>query len=510
MAVGEGGFSVKPMGFDRNEVNEYISNLRKRMQDMEALINSNGEKAMAAAKAVEEAKSKLAAAQSEKQQTIDNYEERLKNLRGRLDDLENQTDELKRQLRNAGKSAKGGSAADEKRAAEIIAKAQAEAKSIIEKAKQSAAKMTAQKSGAGASADTAALLGAVHEFMNSVTASFNKLTVKTSGAKESPRMAAALSDSRGFAPSFEQNLDTDSEPGLGGGVDMSDFGGDFSMFSAPMDSNDTSKDMSGGMSMFGAPMDMGMSMDNNAPSDLGRALGGDPAAFGASMDMGMSADDNAPSDLGSALGGDLAAFGAPMDMGMSANDNAPSDLGSALGGDMSMFAAPMDMGMNANDNAPSDLASAMGDDLSMFAMSGALASGIADGNGIGSSFGTDMASSDPLSNTADSISQLLSSAENTFGSIAAPAQMTEHEAAPDANPWADLQAQLNEEYESGSTFGGSDSFESDPFASPASGGGSDDRAVPDTDDDSLWGFGGSSDSDDDMSGDMSGDLFGSF
>ena len=35
----DGGFSTKPMGFDKNEVNEYISSLRKRMNEIEAEVS---------------------------------------------------------------------------------------------------------------------------------------------------------------------------------------------------------------------------------------------------------------------------------------------------------------------------------------------------------------------------------------------------------------------------------------------------------------------------------------
>ena len=39
MAVGDGGFSTRAMGFDKSEVNEYISNLRKKMNELTADMN---------------------------------------------------------------------------------------------------------------------------------------------------------------------------------------------------------------------------------------------------------------------------------------------------------------------------------------------------------------------------------------------------------------------------------------------------------------------------------------
>ena len=42
----DGGFSTKPMGFDKNEVNEYISSLRKRMNEIEAEKKENDNQKM--------------------------------------------------------------------------------------------------------------------------------------------------------------------------------------------------------------------------------------------------------------------------------------------------------------------------------------------------------------------------------------------------------------------------------------------------------------------------------
>ena len=63
MAVGDGGFSTKPMGFDKNEVNEYISNLRKRMNEIEAEKKLNDEKTEAALKQAESADERVKEAQ---------------------------------------------------------------------------------------------------------------------------------------------------------------------------------------------------------------------------------------------------------------------------------------------------------------------------------------------------------------------------------------------------------------------------------------------------------------
>ena len=50
MAVGDGGFKTAFQGFDKNEVNEYISNLRKKMNELEAEMKDNDSKVKAAVK----------------------------------------------------------------------------------------------------------------------------------------------------------------------------------------------------------------------------------------------------------------------------------------------------------------------------------------------------------------------------------------------------------------------------------------------------------------------------
>ena len=54
MAAGD-GFRQVPLGFDKNEVNAYISDLRKKMSALEADMRSNDEKTKAAEKLAEEA-----------------------------------------------------------------------------------------------------------------------------------------------------------------------------------------------------------------------------------------------------------------------------------------------------------------------------------------------------------------------------------------------------------------------------------------------------------------------
>ena len=54
MAAGD-GFKQVPFGFDKNEVNAYISDLRKKMNALEADMRANSDKTKAAEKLAEEA-----------------------------------------------------------------------------------------------------------------------------------------------------------------------------------------------------------------------------------------------------------------------------------------------------------------------------------------------------------------------------------------------------------------------------------------------------------------------
>lgn len=141
MAVGDGGFSTKPMGFDKNEVNEYISNLRKRMNELEADMKANNEKTEAAQKLAAEADQRIQAAVAEAQGKTDELSRQLKGerdysekLKKQIDDLKKKLDEEKKKMTDMLKSGKGVDAEAKRAYAEVIDKANADAKEITDKA----------------------------------------------------------------------------------------------------------------------------------------------------------------------------------------------------------------------------------------------------------------------------------------------------------------------------------------------------------------------------------------
>lgn len=204
MAGGEGGFSTKAMGFDKKEVNEYIANLNQRMKEIEADKKANDEKTQKALKTAQEADSKIQAIKDESDKKIADLELQLKTERKNEENLLIQIDDLKRKAKQSNPGAKGSdkaaTAAAEKKAAEIVANANATAKGIVEKAnktardtvesaKATATKMVAEAQNAGGSRSVKGLdefMGVLNNFINKVTSGVNEVNKKANellGAK---------------------------------------------------------------------------------------------------------------------------------------------------------------------------------------------------------------------------------------------------------------------------------------------------------------------------------------
>ena len=77
MAVGDGGFKQVAFGFDKNEVNTYISDLRKKMKSMEEDMKANNKKTAEAEKLAEEADERIKAAEKEGNEKCEQLEKEL-------------------------------------------------------------------------------------------------------------------------------------------------------------------------------------------------------------------------------------------------------------------------------------------------------------------------------------------------------------------------------------------------------------------------------------------------
>lgn len=145
MAVGDGGFSTKPMGFDKNEVNEYISNLRKRMQEIEAEKKENDEKTEAALKQAEAADERVKAAEQAGEEKVAQLQLELNaaqhgadNLNAQIESLKIQLEAEKKKMSDMLRSGKGIDSEAKRAYAEVIEKAEADAKDIISNAEDKA------------------------------------------------------------------------------------------------------------------------------------------------------------------------------------------------------------------------------------------------------------------------------------------------------------------------------------------------------------------------------------
>ena len=197
MAVGDGGFSTQVGGFNKNEVNEYISNLRKKMNELEAEMKENDSKVKAAVKIADEADSKIQKIQKERDEKVAELELQIKSEHRKAEDLVNQVDELKRKVKNGGgasSSSSSNNAEAQKQAAEIIAAANKTAqetvdsankiaREVVEKAKKTAGEIVANAqnaSGAGGAAQVnlGGFMSELKIFFEQVSSGYKKICEK--------------------------------------------------------------------------------------------------------------------------------------------------------------------------------------------------------------------------------------------------------------------------------------------------------------------------------------------
>lgn len=149
----DGGFSTKPMGFDKNEVNEYIASLRKKMNEIEAEKKANDEKTAAALKQAKTADERVKAAEKAGEEKATAIQEKLDIATVKADRLSKQLEEEKKKMTDMLKSGKGITAEAQKAYTEVIEKAEADAKEITDKARETAEKIVAEAEIVRAQAD---------------------------------------------------------------------------------------------------------------------------------------------------------------------------------------------------------------------------------------------------------------------------------------------------------------------------------------------------------------------
>ncbi|MBD5112599.1 MAG: hypothetical protein HDT42_08740 [Ruminococcaceae bacterium] len=429
--AGDGSFRTVPMGFDKNEVNAYIDKCRQRIQEAETFKKtcedriSTAEKAAdAAKKEVEEVKKQLMASSTE-------FEVRLKTERRNSDLLTNQIDELKRKLKNAG-SARGASTAEaEKKSAEIINAANAQANDIVERAKKTAQDIiSSAKSSVGGSG------GAVSEEFIAEARKF--VEIVNSGFKAVAAQAAALGTG---APAAS--------------VEMPDF----SKIQAPQAS---------------VPMP--------APTPVSTPT---PAVNPQEVFAGISTETDS---------GDMFSFDSISDNSANEPITEVQPL-NPMGEDM--FNMDSMGGVGAVEAiSPISENETVGFDESFTAALLAQSSAITEPESVGGSFGAEPPAADnPWASLQAEFNSLGNDSSAGIGGF------DSGDVAPADNPWASLQAEFSS-MSGGMDMGGFDGSDSTDLNESYN----EDPQVPNTDDSSLWDFGGSNTGDDDMSS----DLFGGF
>ncbi len=480
--AGEGGFKTAIQGFDKKEVNEYISNLRKTMKEMEAEKHANEEKTAAAVKIAEAAEGRIKAAEEKAAEKIAELEIQAKTERRNAESLTIQIDELKRKLKHQPTAAGGkvDVSAAQKQSADIISRANKTAQDIVEKAKKTAqdivaraqsAASAASASGGAAGKDVEAFMKVLKDCLNNITENCGEL-----GKKASELLAAGSAPVSVHMPDFsdisapkaavppsrsEPTVSSEPEMTLTGNLfenmdessdDMSfDFGKEDV---APINPKTPKAEVVEGFDLSGFGAHSDMSVDNVAPIDtdnLGKA----------EMDNDFAKELIAQTVPSSALGND-----------------ADADLVAAVKQEEERFAVKpsddkdLDFNMDMDDNAADNSAA---DDPMAALLAQAQAA-------FGGGGGFDMSEPEPERESEPSMG---------MGS---------------SGDWADLQKQLEAMEKSGS-FGGETEPEAPAEEPPKNI--ADDPKAPNADDSAIWNFGdfGSGSSDDD---DMSSDLFGSF
>lgn len=458
--AGNGGFKSAINGFDKNEVNEYIGNLRKKLQEMEAEIRSNEEKTKAAVKTAEEADSKISELEKRNAQRVSELEAQVKTERRNADNLQNEVDELKRKLRHAGNSAASNSAAAaeaEKRAAEIVDKANATARDIVEKAKQTAHQIISGAGGTqsgGVPAESLETFNAIlRDLTKSVTDALNAANKKASGI--TGVSAAPTIDLSAFAapqaevPAPKAAPAPKPEPKAASVddifADLADDGGDMADFGdiKPLDPPKPDHEVVEGFDL----------------SDVGNFIAEEPVPEVSPLDSKKENRAVIDEDFTA----ELLTQTVPSSV---LKDQVDEDLFAAVKEREDEFAVQPSDKKDFDMGDPADGLDAMN------ALLGQMGAALESAGGNAS---LDLNETEPA-------------ADNT----------------PSDNPWADLQNQLNAMEESGN-FGGSEpTAEPETMSAPT-----EDPKAPDADDSSIWNF------DDDMNSDssdddMSADLFGSF
>lgn len=516
MAVGDGGFRQVALGFDKNEVNAYISDLRKKMMSLEEDMKANDKKTQEAVKLAEEADERIKAAVKEVEDQhkdtkleLTAEQQRNEELKFKLEKAQNQLDEERKKMSDMLKSGKGVSAEAQKAYTEIIEKAEADAQVIIDKANEDAKAIltAAEERRAEADSKTSAFLDTVKEQIESLTAGYKSISESAAGllgAQLAPLpvvqvaapVAPAPADEAAPAPAPAVEDQTEAVEEVVEEISAS-------VEAAPAVEAPAAEDT------MPAIEDMPAAVKSDEIASFDDVWGGSEiAAQTIYNDENKNAVPLVNPDAMDMFGKDIFGTGveeSPEDEEIVSEIKPldPPESTNIVDNDIQfendLIAQTMPSGSLGDVNE--DLLKAVQEAEAAFAVQPRITD---------LSMDEDEEEEAPV-NTEDDLMKALREAEEALNSLSAPATepddnvISSDESSSAGDPWADLQKQF-EAMEAAGNIGGEDASVSQPAPEP-------DPVAPSADDSSIWNFGvdmgGSSDSEDDMSSDMFGG-FGGF
>lgn len=469
MAVGDGGFKIAFQGFDKNEVNEYISNLRKKMNELESEMKENDGKVRAAVKTADEAEDKIRQIEKKSSERIAELEAQIKSERKNSEELLDRIDELKRKVKNGGSVFAGTSSAEaQKQASEIIVKANKTAqetvdaankiaREVIDKAKNTAQEIIANAknvpvSGGSSVVNLDGFMSALKNYLDEINSGYKAICKKAEeiSAENTETSSAAEIEIPDFsdietpnAKAPEAEVPEFSHPEPAKEISFDD------ILSESADSSDD--DMMGG---FGSIVDQVSEVKENDTSEHSKA------AFDLDFDAELIAQTVPSSSL--------------------MNNDISEDLLEAVRKEEEKYAVRPTPEENRKD------------------------------------FDMDMSAAPEEDDGADAMRRMLEQAEAAFGNMSGgsiefdeePQEETSAKTyseprSDNSNPWEDLQKQLEAMEQTGNFGGEEQSPEKSPTETEI-----EDPQTPTADDSSIWDFNISTD--DNSDDDMSTDMFGSF
>ena len=529
MAVGDGGFKQVAFGFDKNEVNTYISDLRKKMKAMEEDMKANDKKTAEAEKLAEEADERIKAAVKEGEDKNAELEKQLADAQKKLEKAEDELKKLKKDLDSEKKkmsdmllSGKGVSAEANKAYTEIINKANADAGSIIDDANAKAADIVAKanENCAGVNAKANEFLDTVKAQIEALTAGFNTINASAAEllgaevAEIKPVKLDAPVKTAVAAPVIEETvLEEPAAPAEEPAPEPAP---------APAEEEVVTE-----ITASTSTMEVKASSDDMpAITEADKAAGQELASFDdvwGGNELAQTIYNNEKKDAvplvnpeaKDLFGKDLFGATEDADIDLTGAFNQPEEeaVTEVKPLDVSDIAdAAFDKNFD-NDlltqTMPSGSMDGMNDELLEAVKAAEAAFAVQPTNPDLSDLDMDEHDETPAINTEDELMKALREAEEALNSLAPAADTSSNDdtvintaSSAGSDPWADLQKQF-EAMEQAGNFGAAEE--------PAAPAAAEDPAAPSADDAAIWNFGDSSESsDDDMSDDMSGDMFGGF